>query len=349
MRELAGRLSALDPTASETLKVITYFDALVDGRVGAEGMLRGAAALSGAPVGHLVAGAACGRRFAPDGAGLPDGAPDGWAALSFGEGSTVWLEREGDAHANDAMVLERLAISLSIRSQRLDTAAPARRAVEVLIAGDATDDERDEAMQRLALPAHTPIRAVATPDTARLAHAAVGATRLAPAPAGAVVATRFGVVRAVLWADRVGEIPGRAGIGIPAVAPGQIRDSWRAALIALRLTDAETPVVRAEDLGPLLALAEHEDQRPEPHPDVDAVARALRAHWTTSLLHQLAAGESNRALAAEAGIHHSTMGTRVRELEPILGFDPTLPVGRTRLDVALMLYRLAHTRFDTGG
>lgn len=52
MKELAGRLSALDPEASETLKVIAYFDKLVDGRVGPDGMLRGAAVLCGAPMGH---------------------------------------------------------------------------------------------------------------------------------------------------------------------------------------------------------------------------------------------------------------------------------------------------------
>jgi len=52
MQDLLGRLTALDPDASETLKVVSYFDALVARSVGVESMLRGAALLSGATVGH---------------------------------------------------------------------------------------------------------------------------------------------------------------------------------------------------------------------------------------------------------------------------------------------------------
>lgn len=48
MQELVGRLTALDPEASESLKVVAYFDALVSAGVGLDGLLRGAAALSGA-------------------------------------------------------------------------------------------------------------------------------------------------------------------------------------------------------------------------------------------------------------------------------------------------------------
>ncbi|WP_029146232.1 helix-turn-helix domain-containing protein [Microbacterium luticocti] len=336
MRELAGRLLALDPEASETLKVIAYFDRLIDGRVGAEGMLRGAATLAGAPVGHARPGAERGRRFGPDAASLPDGSPDGWPSVGFGEGAVVWLERSGEAHANDAMVLERLAIALSILSTRLDTVAPTRQAVETLVSADATDEQRDEALQRLALPVHVPVHAVAVPTGVPLATAAPHA----------VVATRFGVVRAVLTVvDATGLAPS-AGIGVAAHVAGEIPQSWRSALIALRLADPSRPVVRADELGALLALFEVEDQRAVPHPDVDAVGRALAAHWTESLLRGLSAGASHRALAAEAGVHHSTMGARVRELTPMLGFDPATPVGRTRLDVALMLYRLANTRFD---
>ena len=52
MQDLLGRLTALDPDASETLKVVTYFDALVARSVGVESMVRGAAVLSGATVGQ---------------------------------------------------------------------------------------------------------------------------------------------------------------------------------------------------------------------------------------------------------------------------------------------------------
>ena len=64
------------------------------------------------------------------------------------------------------------------------------------------------------------------------------------------------------------------------------------------------------------------------------------------MLRALVDGASQRALAAEAGVHHSTMGARLQKLPEALGYDPSTSAGRTRLDVALMLHRLAHVRFD---
>lgn len=335
MKELSGRLSALDPEASESLKVITYFDKLIDGRVGAEGMLRGAAVLCGAPIGHRRAGQESGRRFAADGTELPAGPPDGWPSAPAGEGSVVWLERGDAAHANDAMVLERVAIALSILSRRLDTLAPTRRAVEVLLAGDATDDERAEAAARLSLGAHASTHAMALPAS----------TTLDRALPHAMVGTRFGIVRAVLAPDD-GAPASRAGIGIAARSAGDLRESWRSALIALRLTDGERPVVRASDLGALLSLAETEDQRATAHPDAQAIEDLATGPWTVRMLRALVDGASQRALAAEAGVHHSTMCARLLKLPGSLGYDPSTSAGRTRLDVALMLHRLAHVRFD---
>ncbi|MFJ2830092.1 helix-turn-helix domain-containing protein [Streptomyces sp. NPDC087263] len=49
MRELAGRLAELDPDAGAALQAIAYFDRLMEGRVGLEALVRGAAVLSGYP------------------------------------------------------------------------------------------------------------------------------------------------------------------------------------------------------------------------------------------------------------------------------------------------------------
>ncbi len=337
MRELAGKLSALDPEASATLKVIEYFDRLVDGRVGVEGMLQGAAVLSGAPVGHRTGAEQTVRRFDADGSALPAAEPDGWPSVSFGDEAIVWLERSGQSHANDAMILERLAISLSIQSQRLDSLAPTRRAVETLLLGDASEDEREQAATRLMLPAQTPIHAIAVPPSEPLDR---DSTRPHP-----IVATRFGVVRALLSTDEA-DVAARAGIGIAAHSTAEIRGSWRSALIALRLCDESRPVVRAADLGVLLHVAEGEDHRSAVHPDVLAIDRAIASNWTEHLLREVAAGASRRSLAGLAGLHHSTMDARLRKLPSLLGYDPGTATGRTRLDVTLMLHRLAHTRID---
>jgi len=335
MRELAGRLSALDPEASDTLRVIEYFDKLVDGRVGAEGMLRGAAVLGGATVGYRPSGVGPGRRFDGEGSLIEPGLPEDWPAAGVGGDGVVWLERRGEPHANDAMILERLALSLSLLSRRLDQTAPHRRAVEVLVAGDATPEAQEQAMAQLGFPAHATVRAIAMRPTATVDGGF----------AQAIVATRIGVVRAVLAPD--GATPaGSAGIGVAARGPAHVQESWRSALVALRLSGDREPVVHADDLGALLTLAEEEDHRPAVHADVRAIDAALAAGWAEPVLRGVAAGTSVRALAVEAGVHHSTMEARRQKLPLLLGYDPSLPRGRTRLDVALMLHRLAYARFD---
>ncbi|MER7970518.1 PucR family transcriptional regulator, partial [Streptomyces sp. NPDC096080] len=49
MRELAGRLTAVDPDAGAAVQVITYFDRLAVDRAGLESLVRGAAVLAGCP------------------------------------------------------------------------------------------------------------------------------------------------------------------------------------------------------------------------------------------------------------------------------------------------------------
>ena len=49
VKELAGRLAALDPDAGAAVRVIAYFDRLNDGHAGLETIVRGAAVLSGCP------------------------------------------------------------------------------------------------------------------------------------------------------------------------------------------------------------------------------------------------------------------------------------------------------------
>ena len=74
MQQLVGRLTALDPEASATLKVVAYFDTLVGHEVGIETLLRGASVLSGCPVG-FDPGKSAGLRVSPAGHRLPAGAP----------------------------------------------------------------------------------------------------------------------------------------------------------------------------------------------------------------------------------------------------------------------------------
>ncbi|MFD6054598.1 helix-turn-helix domain-containing protein [Agromyces sp. NPDC060279] len=334
MQELVGRLTALDPEASETLKVVTYFDALVAAGVGAEALLRGAAALSGAPVGFL--GSARGLRVGQDGRRLPSpvAPPVGGRLRTVGDGAVCWLERSGDPHANDAMVLERLAIALGIaEARRAAGGSGLAGAVEIAVNPHATAEERGSAIARLQLEAEPRVRAIAAPHDAE-------APRDAPS---AVVATRHGLVRAVL--RRVGEGgPVRTepttqlGLGL-ALPPDRLPESWASALVALRLTDDARAIVDAAELGGLLLLAEAADARSEPHPD--AVTLAALDPRALALLDALAETGSVRGAAARCGIHHSTVQERLLVLGRRLGYDPRSPQGRTRYAVARMLVTLS--------
>ena len=330
MQDLLGRLTALDPDASETLKVVSYFDTLVARSVGVESMLRGAAVLSGATVGQrdsrrIIRVRADGVRIEPVDPG------EQWMLRESGPDAVAWIEREGDPHTNDAMILERLTLALGILRAR--RAGDAESAVEVAISTFTSAEERAAALQRLRLSAG-PLRVVASPpDPAPL-----------PQHPSAVVATRHGLTRATIipadtgeehvWTD-AGDL--RVGIGTAEDA-AQLPDSWTAALIAVRLTTAAEPVVGADDLGAVLLIAEAAESRGL-HPD--AAALAALDDRSRELLDAVVEEQSVRAAAVRLGRHHSSVQERLTVLIEQLGYDPRTPRGRARFVVARMLLRLA--------
>ncbi|WP_291052653.1 helix-turn-helix domain-containing protein [Herbiconiux sp.] len=338
MQELVGRLTALDATATESLKVISYFDALVDGHANVEVLLRGAAILSGCAAGFSVDG----RTVRVDDSGARRAGPPGdWASHAFGDGGRAWIERDGAPHTNDAMILERLALALDIAVERTSPTAASRRALESVLDPDSTAEARSSAIARLRLDAGSAYRAVAVPAST--------AWSMTDSPS-VVLRTPVGSVRALILEARAANALDRAGqerMGIgPAVAPEALDTSWASALVALRLTSLREPVQEADRLGVILALAESEHAA-RTAPDVDAVAELIRTQpQLEPFLDALAEAESVRAAAQQLRLHHSTVQAKVTALEHSLGFDVRTPRGRVRLTLALALHRLAQNRFD---
>ncbi|WP_242684733.1 helix-turn-helix domain-containing protein [Microbacterium sp. SD291] len=330
MQDLLGRLTALDPDASETHKVVSYFDALVARSVGLESLLRGAAVLSGATVGHRDGKQV--MRVRADGVRIDPAEPDPqWTLRESGADAVAWIERDGTAHTNDAMILERLALALGIvRARR---AVGQESAVELAISSYASADERAAALSRLRLPP-VPLRVVASPpDPAPL-----------PEHPSAVVATTHGLTRATLitgagdaeqaWPDAAAP---RLGVGL-AGPDHELPRSWSAALIAARLTSADEPVIDAAALGAALLVAEAAGSGPL-HPDAAALA-GLDAR-SLELLDAIAAEHSVRAAAVRLGRHHSSVQERLAALIDVLGYDPRTSRGRMRYALARMLLTLA--------
>ena len=287
MQELAGKLRALDPGASETLRVISYFDALTAGHASAEALVRGASLLAGVPAGLEAERVTL--RVDIDGRRSEDaGSPAAWPSRSLTNGGTVWLERHGRAHANDEMILERVALALSILTERTAPIETAISAIEQLIDASETSENRHAAARALHLIATTRYRVIAQPAST---------TRTASGPS-AVITTVAGAVRAEIVLSTDAVAAERAGVGI-AASPADLVRSWLSALTALRLTSDHEPVLYGDDLGSLLLLAEISPAGAPENCDLQSLGVVIReTPRILPMLDSLAASESLRAAAA---------------------------------------------------
>lgn len=336
MQELVGRLTALDAEASESLKVISYFDALVARGVGPDALLRAAAALSGAVVGSSTPGRT--RRVQPTGRPADEEPDAPRLSRRVPPDGQVWIERR-DPHANDAMILERLALALEITAARRGN--DALDAVEQSIDEHTAPAERRAATARLRLAPGDEVCVVATlPD--------------APPPVAgpsALVVTEWGPARAVITrtapsppadADGAASTPTRIGVGTR-VRPDDLPESWRTATLALRMTSPELPLVDADEVGAIMLLAEAADERSAEHPDVVTLAGLDPRHRV--ILDAYGRMGSVRQAAALAGVHHSTAQDRLAQLVDLLGYDVRHPIGLARYTVARVLLTLSHPGF----
>ncbi|MFG2127046.1 helix-turn-helix domain-containing protein [Streptomyces sp. NPDC048751] len=370
MKELAGRLTALDPDAGAAVQVIAYFDRLAESRAGMEALVRGAAVLAGVAARLVDVDRQVRIRVEADGTRrdtdlLPD---PRWpsAALTPGGAPALWLERAGAAPSVvDAVILERAAGAVRLVLDRTRGRAPIDdpALVETVLDATAPEAARLHAARRLGLAPGAQARALAPlggrpqvlPADARIEQteqtAQAARTWPAETPAG-----RSGA-RVPLPAAHpespvgrpVPDPPGslRAGVG-PAVPLTELPRSWAAARTALRFTadgTAQDPgprVVYADELGGLALLADLVAPGGEPPSDVqDLDAAAADAPWLLVTLHAVATTASLRAAAAEANVHHSTLQDRLTHAEHLLGWPVRTPQGRLRLQLALEMRRLA--------
>ncbi|MCK9902099.1 CdaR family transcriptional regulator [Parafrankia colletiae] len=346
MKELAGRLAALDPDASAAVRAVVYFDQLVEGRAGLEAIVRGVALLAGAPA-RLVDGLRGvhvevdieGRRRA-----VATAVDSDWLSvpLTPGEPAAVWLERPGPAGPVEAVVLERAAGACraffertSGRSSVVAADGARRAATEVLLDQAASPRARRMAAVQLGLDPHAPARALAFAD---------GTVLFEAVPAGA---SRDPVTTRV--ADR------RTGVG-PAVPVLDLPSSWHAARTALRFTahgtamDPGPRLVHADQLGGLAVLATAVGPTTPAAPDVQALDRAATtAPWMLTTLEAVTTNPSLRAAAVTLTIHHSTLQERLHQAEHMLGWSVHDPNGRLRLQLAFALRRLHHNHFTATG
>lgn len=263
MKELAGRLTALDPDAGAAVRVIAYFDRLAESRAGVEALMRGAAVLAGVPARLVDADRRVRVRVEPDGTRRdtelpPD--PD-WpcTALTPDGPPALWLERAGAMPSVvDAVILERAAGAARAVLDRTRGRAPLDdpALVETLLDATAAEPARLHAARHLGLVPAAPARALATPG---------GRPRVLPADARDAVPA------------------GRVGVG-PAVPVTDLPRSWAEARTALRFTadgtaqDPGPQVVYADELGGIALLADLVVPGAEPRRTSSRSRRRPRTH-----------------------------------------------------------------------
>ncbi|MEU5419663.1 helix-turn-helix domain-containing protein [Streptomyces sp. NPDC020667] len=369
------RLSRLDPAAAGALRVISYFDRLVENHSDPDALTRATALLAECAAGTADHRRAADHRYGPDARALPPGeaAPTSSRAVVV-DGRTVgevWLERTGGAWPHDGLVLERLALATALAFERAGSLSPSAHPpqwgdpalVQAALTTRGPEAERSRALHLLGLRPDEPLRAVAVvaPDAVLMRRALCSCARALsaahprlgrPAPFGALWST----VGAILLPGPADAGPGGPALpegvtaGLPdgvAVGTGpsgtaaRLPDSWAQARRAARfagLGPTWPNAVDATELGTLALLADIPGDAALAHPDTAALAGLGSEDLAT--LDAVCRTPSVRAAAQLLHLHHSSVAQRVARIERSLGFGISGPHGRQRVQTALLLRQL---------
>lgn len=366
MRGLLLRLSTMDADAEAAVRIIAYFDALIEQRATLAQLTRAAAALAQCPAGLERAGT--GLRFDPNGAPDPPGA-DASGSVELGDGGRVWLERPGPPGPLDDLVCERFAISARLLGDR-ERRTPAPHLadpalVELVLAQREAPEDRSRALRLLGLDLGRPVRVVAVAADGRDPGAEAVALVTRGRPVRAVRVAVVGDMAAVLLQPRDGPASvvadlraaldertrerGWAGtvlrVGVGAAVPGlDSRTSWTQARLALRFAGREGQLVDHDALGSLALLAQVPTHVLRADPDVlalDALAATPGGASDLATLEAFCHTGSLRSAAATLHLHHSSVAARLAHVEDALGWRLDDPQSRFRARLALLARRLA--------
>jgi hypothetical protein len=355
MYGLLMRLSALDTDAAGAVRVIGFFDALVEHGAGIEVVLRQTATLAECPVGARTADGQFSQRMEPFGMVLYGGPPADARTYRLPSGDEVWLERDGAEHPLDDLLIERFALAAAV------ALGPGRRGIgdmdpcallRLAISAAASDYERRSALERLGLSPAATVHVTALAGPPGVVHELY---RSLPGRCRAEV----GGIAVLLAAERPADstrIPlgGRIGVASAHLA-ADLPEAWKEARTALRFTlpsrrieppypACEPALVRFENLGGFAAIAETlTAEQISRVPDVmalDKLAEQTGGEETIRTLEAVAATESLRRAAAMLHLHHNSVSYRVTRAEPVIGYSVADPYARPRLMLALIMRRV---------
>jgi hypothetical protein len=341
MEALVERLSHLDSQAEGALRVVMFYDTLIQRRVDLPALARASAGLAECVAGIRLHGTGRAVRVGPDGrqasAPPPPASTTAPITLDGEQIGTVWLERPGPPGPLDDVVLDRLAIAAAAVVERYGPAHTTMAdpaLVELAISADSDQAARARALRLLGFPVDLPVRVAAV--RSRLPLDQVAGLVCPARPVKAAPLAEVGVILATTVDPARFPAGVRAGIG----AADRPDRSWRQARTALRFTTARQPVVHHDSLGALALLAEVPRDAVRDNPDVAAITRMAGNPEDLETLDAYCAAGSVRRAAELLHLHHSSVARRLDQLGKTLGIDLTEPTGLTRARLALTTWRL---------
>ncbi len=364
MHGLLLRLSGIDAEAEAAVRVIAAFDQLVAHRADIGALVRAAAGLAECTAGIHDPLRGVFISFGPDGRNLQDRpipTTSTFAKVDDGSGAEVWLDRTGGPGPLDEIVAERMAAAAGIILDRVfgsTSYAVDPGALELLLSGQVSDVDRARCARLLGFGQASAIRAVALvcsdPQRDVITHSLEAVTSQVRATGEIVQLAKVGeVFAAITTAERMPlDLPPaiRAGVG-PKVDPLRASASWGRARAALRFTLSlpglkRPSVVSAEELGPLIALAQSAPGELNEIADVAAIAAVAANDPSGEHVHTLDAlcrAGSLRRAAAELYLHHTSVSARISHISSVLGYAVDTPDGAFRARIALTLWQLSNS------
>lgn len=359
MEGLLRRLSSDGSEAENALRVVAFFDRLVETRGGLEELVRSSARLVGAPAGFVGEGRQRNWAFDTRGRELADEiAGDALTQIvssEVGPIGTVWIVRAPENASLADLIVERMALSANIMLSRLEGPAVTDRppALLELFARDTSLEERASHLEALGFRREWSVRVLIASASEKKSPVNEAVQQWAHSVGVRCTGTQLddGFEIALvhdhgdLSVDRLPNWPFLAAFGSRTSAL-EARDSRETARQAIKLTSATLGprVVDYETIGPLSHLAALA-------PDQASTTRLVRQLVFLSqsdsgsgellALDMFCRYRSLRAASAALNLHHSSLAHRLKNVEKKLQVDLTDSPTVFMLTVALQLYRIA--------
>ena len=370
-----GYLSKLDSHAEQAVKVIDYFDALVQHGATLEACVRATAGLCQCSAGLRDTSASWvisynqrGTRFVERPSSPSISHP---VLVDDHEVGEVWLERDEPVRPLDDFVIERFA--LAVASVWRVAVRPTRSVASIFegaVAPGMSARDRERALVLLGISPQRRfhVAAVASDDYRRLAEGLSVARDwvLHPGQPLGSSGTGWAVCSAVLGDVGVviAQPPSKSAATRPwqCSSPGpfigirvgatydqtadRIGEAWQEAQAAAQFGGllGLGPVVDYNQLGVFEALLHLPTSVVAANRDVKAIDKLAHVPHGRELLEAVNARLSCRSLRQAASslyLHHSSVAYRLRQAEKLLDFDLENPVSRLRAELAIVLWRLS--------